>query len=343
MSVTLSFDVAATFGDGCGEPFQLDASLEVAPGETLVFLGPSGSGKTLLVECLAGFHEHAGTVGIDGQDVTDTPPERRDTGVVFQDDALFPHLSVRENVSFGARYHETTADPDALLETLGVADLADRHPPTLSGGERRRVALARALAVDPGVLVLDEPLAALDVPTRERLRADLVDRLADRTTVCVTHDRTTARALGDRVAVLADGRVRQVGTPATVFERPATPFVARFVGANVVPSSVDWGGDAEQRRDPSDESTDGWRSIRPERLTVVDPGDAPVTGRVRRVVPTTTEHRVTIVLDEGAECSVVATTATAPTVGERVGLSLGSSVPSASEGESPLVQRHNRE
>ncbi|MEZ3115589.1 ABC transporter ATP-binding protein [Halobaculum sp. MBLA0147] len=343
MTVSLSFDVAAAFGDEQEEAFRLDASLDVAAGETLVLLGPSGSGKTLLVECIAGFNEHTGTVEIDGRDVTDAPPERRDTGVVFQDDALFPHLSVRENVSFGARYHETTGDPDALLETLGVAELADRDPQTLSGGERRRIAVARALAVDPGVLVLDEPLAALDVPTRERLRGDLVERLADRTTVCVTHDRTTARALGDRVAVLADGHVRQVGTPATVFERPATPFVAQFVGANVVPSTVDWEDGGEQMGGPSDEATDDWRAIRPERVAVGDPTDAPVTGRVRRVVPTTTEYRVTVELDDAADCSVVATSTTAPTVGERVGLSPGASGPSATEGERPLVDHHGRE
>jgi len=160
--------VESTFTADGAEAFTVDAEIEVEPGESLVILGPSGSGKTLLLETVAGFHDHDGFVAFDGRQLTDLPPERRDFGFVFQDYALFPHMTVTENVAYGTQYHDETSDPDALLAELGVSPLSDRYPPTLSGGEKQRVALARALAIQPGVMLLDEPLAALDVPTRKR-------------------------------------------------------------------------------------------------------------------------------------------------------------------------------
>lgn len=232
MSVEL--DLRATFTDAGSEPFTVAADLAIADGETLVVLGPSGSGKTLLLESLAGLREYEGSVAVDGRDVSDAPPEERGFGFVFQDYALFPHLTARENVAYGTRYYDDTGDPDALLADLGVADLAERSPRTLSGGEKQRVALARALAVRPRAFLLDEPLSALDPPTRAALRADLSDVLADETAVYVTHDRTTARAMADRIAVVADGEIRQVGSPEAVFERPTDAFVAQFTGANCV-------------------------------------------------------------------------------------------------------------
>jgi len=300
---SLSFDVRAQFGDGSAS-FRLAADATVAAGETLVVLGPSGSGKTLLLECLGGFHGHDGTVEIGHSDVTDAPPEARDAGLVFQSHALFPHLTVRENVDFGRHYHETTREPTALLDRLGVADLADRRPTTLSGGERQRVALARTLAVEPGVLLLDEPLSALDVPTRERLRDDLGRLLADQTTVYVTHDRTVARALGDRVAVVRDGVIVQRGPPADVFERPRSAFVARFVGSNVVPPGVGRG-----------ETT----AVRPEAVGIVRPVAGEAVGRVRRRVRVETAHRV--VVDLG-DTTLTAYADDPPAVGDRVGLRL---------------------
>ena len=312
----LSFDVRAQFGDGI-ESFRLTADATVASGETLVVLGPSGSGKTLLLECLGGFHDHAGTVEIDGREVTDAPPEARDAGLLFQSHALFPHLTVRENVGFGRRYHETTREPAALLERLAVSDLADRRPETLSGGEKQRVALARTLAVDPGVLLLDEPLAALDVPTKEVLRDDLGRLLTDRTVVYVTHDRTTARALGDQIAVVHDGEVVQRGSPSAVFECPASPFVARFVGANVLPPAV---------------GAPRTTAVRPEAVEIVAPTATETVGRVRRRSRVETAHRVVVTVD-GVE--VVAYADDPPSVDDRVGLRLPSdpwTIPAVDDG-----------
>ncbi|MFC7135638.1 ABC transporter ATP-binding protein [Halobaculum litoreum] len=290
--MSLRIDVSAAFGDAAGDdgaaPFVVEAALAVAPGETLVVLGPSGSGKTLLLETVAGFHPHEGTVTLDGDPLHDRPPERRDFGFVFQDYALFPHLTARENAAYGTRYRDDHRDPEALLADLGVGHLADRYPETLSGGERQRVALARALAVRPAVLLLDEPLAALDVPTRRALRDDLLDVLADATAVYVTHNRTTARAVADRIAVMRGGRVVQTGTPDDVFERPASPAVAAFTGSNVVA--------AAPIRDalalPSDATV---AAVRPEHVRL--DADGPLAGTVARVVREDAVHRVVVDLD----------------------------------------------
>ncbi|MFC4358080.1 ABC transporter ATP-binding protein [Halobium salinum] len=286
--MSLHAEIRARFTAPGAEPFVVDAALDADAGETLVVLGPSGSGKTLLLEAVAGFHSCEGRVAVDGRDVSDLPPEARNFGFVFQDYALFPHMTVAENVRFGERYLDDGAEVDArsLLDSLGVADLADRYPPTLSGGERQRVALARSLAVAPDAFLLDEPLSALDAPTRAALRGDLADTLADRTAVYVTHDRTTARALADRVAVMHDGQVVQHGTPDDVFERPASPFVARFTGSNVVAFDA---ADAGRGSDPV--------AIRPEHVALVAPGRGDVEGVVERAVREDAAFRVTVALD----------------------------------------------
>ena len=278
----LRFDVRAAFRDDA-TTFDVAADLTVRDGETLCLLGPSGSGKTLLLELLAGFHEHDGSIELDGRPIEDAPPEARGIGFVFQNYALFSHLSVRENVAFGTKYHENARDPDALLARLGVADLAERSPDTLSGGEKQRIALARALCVRPDAFLLDEPLSALDAPTRERLRDDLVDVLADETAVYVTHDRTTARAVAARVAVLRDGRVAQVGPTETVFERPATRFVAEFTGATVVEGSS---------LPPGLDAPTGLLAVRPEHIRVGVAEGAPA--HVERVVREDAAYRVTL-------------------------------------------------
>ncbi|WP_254536222.1 ABC transporter ATP-binding protein [Halomarina litorea] len=295
--------VRATFTAPGADPFEVVADLSVADGETLVVLGPSGSGKTLLLETVAGLHANGGRVELGGRDLTDHPPEKRGFGFVFQDYALFPHMTVRENVAFGERYHDDLRDPDGLLADLEVADLAERTPETLSGGEAQRVALARALAVRPEALLLDEPLSALDVPTRESLRQDLAAALADVTSVYVTHNRTTARALADRVAVMHDGRIVQTGSVEDVFEHPDSAFVARFTGANVLPGSLA-GVDADEF------------AVRPEHVRLSADGGVPAT--VSRVVREGASARVTLDCEGHAATAYLADP---PTVGDRVGLS----------------------
>ncbi|MFB6109452.1 MAG: ABC transporter ATP-binding protein [Halodesulfurarchaeum sp.] len=295
--------IRATFTAEGAEPFDVDAAIEVAAGETLVVLGPSGSGKTLLLESIAGFHDHAGHVRLGDRDIADVPPEKRGFGFVFQDYGLFPHMTVRENVAFGEQYHEETRDPDALLESLGVSHLADRSPPTLSGGEKQRVALARSLAVRPEALLLDEPLSALDVPTRQALRDDLAEALADVTGVYVTHNRTTARAIADRIAVMRDGEIVQTGPPEEIFETPATAYVARFVGSNVLPG------------DRFDRAADAV-AIRPEHVEI-NPPDSGIRATVERVAREDAASRV--VLDWDGE-RVEAFSSEPPAVGTTVGV-----------------------
>jgi ABC-type Fe3+/spermidine/putrescine transport system ATPase subunit len=310
--MSLHADVSATFSADGAESFHVDAEIEVERGESLVILGPSGSGKTLLLETVAGFHPHEGPVTLDGERVSDASPEERDFGFVFQDYALFPHMTVRENVDFGSRYHDETRDGEELLAELGVAELTDRYPPTLSGGEKQRVALARALAVRPEVMLLDEPLAALDVPTRQALRDDLADVLADATAVYVTHNRTTARALADRIVIMNDGQVVQSGTPEEIFHRPESPMVARFTGSNVI--DLD---DAPSLRSALDVGSDDVATIRPEAVGLGDDGD--VRGTVERAVREDATTRVTVSVDR---VTVEAFAERAPAVGDEVWLTL---------------------
>ncbi|MFB6171400.1 MAG: ABC transporter ATP-binding protein [Haloarculaceae archaeon] len=306
----LQADVTATFTAQGAEAFTVDAAVDVDDGESLVVLGPSGSGKTLLLETVAGFHPHEGTVVLDGASIGERPPERRGFGFVFQDYALFPHMTVRANVEYGNRYHDETRDAGALLTELGVAELADRYPPTLSGGEKQRVALARALAIQPDVMLLDEPLSSLDVPTRKALRDDLSDVLADVTAVYVTHNRTTARALADQIAVMDRGRIVQHGPPDDVFERPATPSVATFTGANVIRLA-----DAPSLAARVDEGAGDHVTVRPEAVEIGAEGDVPAT--VERVVREDATTRVTLSFED----ATVETFADAPpAVGETVRL-----------------------
>ncbi|MFP4530684.1 MAG: ABC transporter ATP-binding protein [Halodesulfurarchaeum sp.] len=212
--------------------------LTVEPGVTAV-LGPSGSGKSTLLSLIAGFESpDAGRVLVDGRRIDTRPPEARSVGMVFQNYALFPHLSVRENLAFGASGGAPVAETAALLE---IDHLLDRDPETLSGGEAQRVGLARALVSEPSVLLLDEPLSSLDAPIRRRLRLELRDVLADLhiPVVYVTHDQEEAAIVGDRLALLEDGDLVREGPTEAVFERPEHAFVAEFLGIeNCHPATV---------------------------------------------------------------------------------------------------------
>jgi ABC-type Fe3+/spermidine/putrescine transport system ATPase subunit len=213
-----------------------NVSLTVQNGEYFIILGPTGAGKTVLLESIAGLNPiRQGTVALDGRDITGEKPEKRGVSIVYQDHALFPHLSVRDNIIFGLRLRkktpqETAAVLEWLAGLLGITDLLDRKPRTLSGGERQKVALARALSTRPEVLLLDEPLSALDPVTREATQEEL-RRLHGNikgTFVHVTHDFEEAMALGHRIAVIGEGELKQVGTPEQIFRQPESEFVAHF-------------------------------------------------------------------------------------------------------------------
>ncbi|MBO0729623.1 MAG: ABC transporter ATP-binding protein, partial [Acidimicrobiaceae bacterium] len=217
------------------DPFTIGpVTLHVPADHVLVILGPSGSGKTTLLTVIAGLRPSlTGSVRLAGQDITTWPPESRRIGMVFQDGALFPHLTVRENIRFGPKATRTNVQTaDHLLGQVGVTELADRVPGTLSGGERQRVALARALAIQPRLLLLDEPLSALDQPTREEMRGQLRQILAEQAipAIHVTHDRDEALTLADDLAIIADGTIRQTGTARYVTNNPADPIAAKLLG-----------------------------------------------------------------------------------------------------------------
>jgi sulfate/thiosulfate transport system ATP-binding protein len=216
-----------------------NVDFEVPAGSLTALLGPSGSGKSTLLRAIAGLDQpDSGTITINGRDVTRVPPQRRDIGFVFQHYAAFRHLTVRDNVAFGLKIRrrpkaEISEKVDNLLKVVGLSGFQGRYPNQLSGGQRQRMALARALAVDPQVLLLDEPFGALDAKVREDLRAWL-RRLHDEvhvTTVLVTHDQAEALDVADRIAVLRDGRIEQVGSPTDVYDTPANAFVMSFLGA----------------------------------------------------------------------------------------------------------------
>ena len=212
--------------------------LEVRDGELLVVVGPSGSGKTTLLRCIAGLESlDEGRVEVDGKDVTGLPAGRRNVAMVFQDFALYPHMTVHDNISFGLRATKvdarTTADRvTSTSALLGLDEVLARRPAELSGGERQRVALARAIVREPALFLMDEPLSNLDAELRTTTRAEIraLQKRLGTTTIYVTHDQVEAMTMGDRVAVLRDGRLEQVAPPTELYDRPATGFVARFLG-----------------------------------------------------------------------------------------------------------------
>ncbi len=243
-------------------------TLAVQQGEMLALLGPSGCGKTTVLRMITGFvTPSAGAIRLRGADVTATPPHRRGAALVFQNFALFAHLDVFDNIAFGLRRHgvplaEIERRVTRLIATLRLDGLARRRPATLSGGQQQRVALARALAIDPAIILMDEPFSSLDAKLRETTREELrtLQREVGFTAVLVTHDQAEALAIADRVAVMNAGKLEQLGTPQQIYDRPATEFVAGFVGrANRLPSG---------------------RILRPEAISLVAPSTAGATPAV---------------------------------------------------------------
>ena len=273
-----------------------DVSLEVAQGEMIVLLGPSGCGKTTTLRMIAGFTAaSSGDIRLDGTSILALPPHRREMGIVFQSYALFPHLSVARNVAFGLEMRGVAAEArrDRVAQMLRLARLepyADRLPRELSGGQQQRVALARALAIEPRVLLLDEPLSNLDASLRGAVGRDirLLQRSSNLTTVMVTHDQDEAMAMADRLVVMRDGRVQQIGTQIDLYERPATAFVAGFIGrSTMLPCHVDADGTASCDGAPlqlaSRYAATGAATLalRPERLSLgVMSGGGRVSGHV---------------------------------------------------------------
>ncbi|MCH8834504.1 MAG: putative 2-aminoethylphosphonate ABC transporter ATP-binding protein [Proteobacteria bacterium] len=269
-----------------------DICLEVFESEFVCFLGPSGCGKTTLLRAIAGLDiQTHGRIEQAGRDISNLPPTERDFGIVFQSYALFPNLTVFKNVAYGLENRKTAkadiaARVDELLQLVGMPDQGPKYPAQLSGGEQQRVALARALATSPGLLLLDEPLSALDAKVRVRLRHEIkeLQRKLGVTTIMVTHDQEEALTMADRIVVMNEGVIDQVGTPLEIYRRPASPFVADFIGAMNFLSAVA-GGDGTVRIDGvglsaiecvcvQDEGTAVTLCLRPEDIVTrgVEPG-----------------------------------------------------------------------
>ncbi|MFE4955565.1 ABC transporter ATP-binding protein [Streptomyces sp. NPDC056653] len=285
--------------------------LEIADGEFFSMLGPSGSGKTTVLRMIAGFEAPTGgTIELAGSDVTRLAPFERDVHTVFQDYALFPHMTLEQNVAYGLKVRkvpkaERLKQAREALASVRLADFGTRRPSQLSGGQRQRVALARALVGRPKVLLLDEPLGALDLKLREQMQVELkaIQREVGITFVFVTHDQEEALTMSDRIAVFNQGRVEQIGTPAQIYERPATPFVAGFVGtSNLLTDDA-----AEQVVGDR-----GTYSIRPEKIRVLkesaiadEPQHSRATGTVAEVVYLGDATRFLVDLDAGGRLTAL--------------------------------------
>jgi putative spermidine/putrescine transport system ATP-binding protein len=283
--------------------------LEIRLGEFFTLLGPSGSGKTTLLRLIAGFERpDGGTIELAGREISKVPPYARDVNTVFQDYALFPHMTVAENIQYGLKVRrlpkaERQERGDRALEMVRLSGLGERKPAQLSGGQRQRVALARAIVNEPQVLLLDEPLGALDLKLRQEMQVELqhVQREVGITFVYVTHDQEEALSMSDRIAVLHAGRIEQVGSPLEVYERPQTDFVAGFIGiSNLI------------------ERDGRHMTVRPEKIRLLGAGEEPAqgahveTGTIRDIAYVGMITRYVVALDAGGELVVARQNEQAP-------------------------------
>ncbi|MGI8407270.1 MAG: ABC transporter ATP-binding protein [Actinomycetota bacterium] len=299
-------------------PALSDVTIDVDPAELVVIVGPSGSGKSTLLRCVAGLEQaDGGTVEVAGRDVTKLPPGKRDVAMIFQDLALYPHLEVRQNIAFPLLAQRLSKDVvarkvETVALSLGLEDLLERRPQDLSGGERRRVAIARAIIREPQLFLMDEPLSNLDAQLKLRVQQELADlpRRLGITTVYVTHDQAEAMVLGQRIVVMKAGSVEQIGSPAEIYDLPKTEWVARFFGRfpmNVLPGEV-LGAPGSLKA-----------GVRPEDVALTDAASGRVRGVVEQVEVLGPDKLIVIRVGEETLRSVAARTCAA-VPGDEVGL-----------------------
>ncbi|HMN07839.1 MAG TPA: sn-glycerol-3-phosphate ABC transporter ATP-binding protein UgpC [Gemmatimonadaceae bacterium] len=335
---SVRLDGVAKRFDGSGAAAVDGVSLTITDGEFAVFVGPSGCGKTTVLRMIAGLETPtAGRIFIDGRDVTDLPPRERDIAMVFQNYALYPHLSVRENIAFGLRMRrvaprEIVQRVARVADSLGIGELLDRRPAQLSGGQRQRVALARAIVREPAVFLFDEPLSNLDAQVRAQTRGELVrlHRRLGTTMIYVTHDQVEAMTMAQRVAVMNKGRVEQQAPPLEVYRAPSTLFVATFVGSpsiNCFRGRI-VGDDAApifdgavQCRVAAPLLEVATLAVRPEHLALV-PTERGSRGEVTLVEPLGPETILHVRLAAGEEATLRLPAGPAPAVGTTVGISV---------------------
>ena len=321
-----------TFADGTRalEP----ATLDIARGETLVLLGPSGCGKTTMLRIIAGLEipDAGGRVLFDGNDMTSVPIERRNVGMVFQSYALFPNMTVADNIGYGLKIRgvgrgERAARIAELVALTNTTGLENRRISQLSGGQRQRVALARAVAIRPGVLLLDEPLTALDAALRDRLRGELnrLLRALGITAIYVTHDQSEAMELGDRIVVMQKGAIAQIGTPREIYFAPNSRFVAEFIGAaNIIESPVENGHlvltGGRQPIEANTSSTAAVAMIRPETIGIVEAGSAPLSGAIDSISFIGDRQRIVVSGVSDRPLAIDAPNTIRVEIGQRVGL-----------------------
>ncbi|NEU94746.1 ABC transporter ATP-binding protein [Bradyrhizobium uaiense] len=333
---------AAVRIESCGKTFAdgtraLDpATLDIARGETLVLLGPSGCGKTTMLRIIAGLElpDVGGKVLFDGKDMTSVPIERRNVGMVFQSYALFPNMTVADNIAYGLKIRGVARDERAarvaeLVALTNITGLENRRIDQLSGGQRQRVALARAVAIRPGILLLDEPLTALDAALRDRLRGELnrLLRALGITTIYVTHDQAEAMELGDRIVVMRKGAIAQIGTPREVYFAPKDRFVAEFIGAaNIIEAPIENGAmilpGGRLPIDGGATIANATVMIRPETIRVADAGAGQLSGTVDSVSFIGDRQRIVVSGASGKPLNVDAPNTIQAKVGDRVGLSI---------------------